>query len=235
MVNPSLIVMDSDKTINVTFVEIPTYYIYLTLFGSGAVTYNGSGEYSPGDIVSITATPAVGWEFAGWSGDLTGMVNPSLIVMDSDKTINVTFEETGDHDVEVTNQTVSINEVLPGELVDIYVTVHNDGDYTETFDLACYYDSTLIGTVLIVDLAPTEARKVLFTWDTNGVPLNQYLITAWADSGEVITEVDESNNWCTVSCPIFVVPELPFGTIMAFGAMLAALTLYKKSPRGKHL
>ena len=57
----------------------------------------------------------------------------------------------------------------------------------------------------------------------------EYLITAGVDSGEELTEVDESNNGCTVRRPIFVVPKLPLGTIMAFGAMLAALTLYKKS------
>ena len=128
-----------------------------------------------------------------------------------------------EHDVEAVSQTVTNNEVMPGDLVDIEVTVKNNGDYTETFDLTCYYDSVEIGTVLVVDLAPGEIRVVTFTWDTTGIPQNGYPIKAWADSGEVIVEVDEDNNWCTMPLSIFVVPELPLGTILASLSMFVAL------------
>ena len=213
--------------VETTHAQETEYFLFVNLVGSGSVTYNGTGVYDPGDVVEITATPAVGWEFGGWSGDLGGSAIPEYITMDSNKTVTATFTEIPkDHDVEAVSQTVTDNEVMPGEVVDIDVTVRNNGDVTETFDLTCYYDSVEIGTVLVVDLAPGEIRVVTFTWDTTGVPMNGYPITAWADSGEVIVEVDECNNWCTMPLNIFVVPEVPLGTILASLSMFGALIGY---------
>jgi subtilase family serine protease len=140
--------------------------------------------------------------------------------------VTATFTEIPVDDVEAVSQTVTENEVMPGDLVDIDVTVQNNGPSTKTFDVTLYYDSVEIGTILVVDLAPGEVRVLTFTWDTTGLPLNGYPITAWADSGEVITEVDEQNNWCTMPCKVFVVPELPFGTILASLSMFGALIAY---------
>jgi hypothetical protein len=128
-----------------------------------------------------------------------------------------------EHDVEAVSQVASATEVMPGDVVAIDVTVTNNGDSTETFDLTCYYDSVPIGIVLVVDLAPGESRVVTFTWDTTGLPNMGYAITAWADSGEKIAEVDETNNWCTMPLNVFVIPELPLGTILAAISMFVAL------------
>jgi subtilase family serine protease len=147
--------------------------------------------------------------------------------MDSNKTVTATFTNLPEgHDVEAFSQTVTDNQVIPGDLVDIEVTVLNNGIYTETFDLTCYYDSVEIGIELVVDLAPGEIRVITFTWDTTGIPMNGYPITAWADSGETIAEVDESNNACTMPLSIFVIPELPMGTILVALSMFATLIGY---------
>jgi uncharacterized repeat protein (TIGR02543 family) len=37
--------------------------------------------------------PDPGWQFNGWSGDLSGSANPLAITMDGDKTITATFGE----------------------------------------------------------------------------------------------------------------------------------------------
>ena len=76
------------------------------------------------------------------------------------------------------------------------------------------------------NMTPGETRVVTFTWDTTGVPLNGYWITAWADSGEAIVEVDEQNNFCHTPCKVFVIPELPLGTILASLSMFGALVGY---------
>ena len=207
--------------------QSPEYYLYINIVGNGVVTYNGSSPYDPGDVVVLTAYPDSGWDFAGWSGDLTSTNNPVYLTMDSNKTVTCTFTEIPDvHDVEAVSQTVCENEVMPGEVVGIDVTVRNNGDVTETFDLTCYYDCVELGTVLVVDLAPGEIRVVTFSWDTTGVPMNGYLITAWADSGEVIVEVDECNNWCTMPLNVLIIPELPLGTILATLSMFSALVGY---------
>ena len=41
----------------------------------------------------MTAVPEPGSVFAGWSGDLSGTLNPAQIVIDGDKTVTATFEE----------------------------------------------------------------------------------------------------------------------------------------------
>jgi hypothetical protein len=208
------------------------YSLSINIVGNGVVTYNGSSPYDAGSIVVLTAYPDSGWTFGGWSGDLSGSVNPETILMDSNKSVTVTFNE-GVHDVVAVSQCVTDNEVLPGEVVDIEVTVRNDGDVSETFDLTCYYDSVEIGTVLVVDLAPGDSRVVTFTWDTSGVELNEYYIKAWADSAEEITEANEINNWCNMPLPVFVVPEVPAGTIAATASMTLALIGYASYKRHK--
>jgi uncharacterized repeat protein (TIGR02543 family) len=42
--------------------------------------------------VTITATPAVGWRFLRWSGDLSGATNPAIVMMDEAKAIQAIFE-----------------------------------------------------------------------------------------------------------------------------------------------
>jgi hypothetical protein len=49
---------------------------------------------------------------------------------------------------------------------------------------------------------------------------------AWVDSCESIIEMDEENNWCTMPLNIFVVPEIPLGTIAAMASMMLALIGY---------
>jgi hypothetical protein len=48
-------------------------------------------SYAPGSTVVLTATPALGYLFSGWSGNASGILNPLIITMDSNKTINASF------------------------------------------------------------------------------------------------------------------------------------------------
>ena len=101
------------------------------------------------------------------------------------------------HDVEAFDQVAALDTVNPGDLVDIDVTVRNNGQRAESFDLTCNADGITIGTIRLIDLAPGETRVVTFIWDTTGVPQGDYPIKAWADSSAEIVESDETNNECT--------------------------------------
>ncbi|HPN81711.1 MAG TPA: hypothetical protein PK412_04180, partial [bacterium] len=59
--------------------------------GSGTVA--GTGSYLSGETVTVKATPATGWQFSHWTGDLSGSANPATVVMDSDKTVTAVFIE----------------------------------------------------------------------------------------------------------------------------------------------
>jgi len=49
------------------------------------------GEFDEGTVVSLTATPDVGYEFSHWSGDASGTTNTVNITMDSDKSVVANF------------------------------------------------------------------------------------------------------------------------------------------------
>jgi len=61
--------------------------------GLGAVAEKPEGEsHAFGTLVGLTAEPAPGWHFVGWSGDLSGSVNPAGLTMDGSKTVTAAFE-----------------------------------------------------------------------------------------------------------------------------------------------
>ncbi len=57
--------------------------------GTGSVT--GAGSYPDGTNATLTATPAAGYVFSAWSGDVTGAANPIQITMDGNKSVTATF------------------------------------------------------------------------------------------------------------------------------------------------
>lgn len=96
--SPETLTMDSDKTISATFTANPTYTITIDPAPTGGtITLDPpTGPYDEGTEVTVTATANIGYTFTGWSGDLTGDVNPETLTMDSDRTISATFEYDGD-------------------------------------------------------------------------------------------------------------------------------------------
>lgn len=58
--------------------------------GEGTVTPE-NGTFTDGQEVTLTAVPEKGWVFSGWSGDISGDLNPIIITMRSDKSISATF------------------------------------------------------------------------------------------------------------------------------------------------
>lgn len=80
--------------------EWPGYGLTVDVVGSGQVTESrDSGTfpfiqslyYPPGYSVTVTAEPAEGWTFAGWSGDVTGSQPTADILMTASKVVTATF------------------------------------------------------------------------------------------------------------------------------------------------
>ncbi|MFA6402497.1 MAG: hypothetical protein WCX31_12885 [Salinivirgaceae bacterium] len=62
--------------------------------GTGTVDLSPSGgTYAEGTVVNLTANSNLGYFFSEWSGDASGTLNSNTITMNSDKIINVSFEE----------------------------------------------------------------------------------------------------------------------------------------------
>jgi uncharacterized repeat protein (TIGR02543 family) len=91
LVNPILITVDTTKTITAHF-DPDAFCDLVVLAENGTVAVSPSGSTFPrGTTVTLTATPAPGYQFSGWSGDAAGTANPLTITLDTDKTIQAHF------------------------------------------------------------------------------------------------------------------------------------------------
>ena len=99
--NPLELYIDGNKTVFAVF-ESQDYQVSVSLAGegSGSVTSDPAGISCPGDctepytygtVVTLTATPAVGSTFAGWSGACTG-TGTCVVTVDAGKTVVATFD-----------------------------------------------------------------------------------------------------------------------------------------------
>jgi NOL1/NOP2/fmu family ribosome biogenesis protein len=60
--------------------------------GEGSVAATpASGPYLDGVVVTLKATPAEGWAFAGWSGDASGKGNPLALTLSADRAVKAVF------------------------------------------------------------------------------------------------------------------------------------------------
>jgi len=94
------------------------------------------------------------------------------------------------HDLAVISVVPSTTEVTVGDSIDIDVTVKNEGNFTETFDVSAYYDSFLIETKTGISLVAGASTAVSFTWTTTST--GSFLIKA--DVPAVSGEDDTGDN-----------------------------------------
>ena len=125
--NPDTLKMDSDKNVTVNFSDEGEYVLRVMKVGQGNVAVNPpSLSVDPGTVVTLTALPVAGFQFSGWSGDLTGSANPTTILMDSDKTVTAIFTSTSTPQHLLTVNTVGSGSVTlnpPGGVYDASTVV----------------------------------------------------------------------------------------------------------------
>lgn len=98
------------------------------------------------------------------------------------------------HDIGITSITVSPSSVYVGGVVNIYVTVKNNGTDTENnCTVSAYYNSSLIAT-LQVTLAPRHQENVTFSWNTGSVRAGLYQIKAYAALPNKETDISPGDN-----------------------------------------
>lgn len=97
----------------------PTHRLTTNATTGGSVS-PGSGDYPENRIVSLKATAELGYEFSGWSGDLSGSENPVKITMAADKNITANF-------ISVTTYTLTTNAENGAVLLDPDGGTYNEG------------------------------------------------------------------------------------------------------------
>jgi hypothetical protein len=90
------------------------------------------------------------------------------------------------HDIAIVDIKTSSISLYIGDLLHINVSVVNKGTETETFNVETYYDSSLIETLMVNDLAPNTKVTLNFMWNTSSVHEGFYQVSAYAPlSGDI--------------------------------------------------
>ena len=99
------------------------------------------------------------------------------------------------HDVAVVAVTPLKTIVRIGYPCQINVTVTNEGEFTETFTVTLYANTTTLGNLTVSNLASGSSVTLTFTWNTTGWSKGNYTISAYA--WPVLGETDTADNTFT--------------------------------------
>jgi len=106
------------------------------------------------------------------------------------------------HDVAVVNVLCFKTVVCQNYSTFAYVTVENQGDFIETFNITAYANETVIHIITNINLTSEDSKNVTFAWNTTGFAKGNYTIWAYAEpvEGEIDTEDNTvTDGWVVVS------------------------------------
>jgi len=109
----------------------------------------------------------------------------------------------GLHDVAVVDVTPSKTVVGQGYSLNISVTVANQGDFTETFNVTVYANTTSIASQTVT-LSVVNSTTITFTWNTLDFAKGDYTTSAVADT--VPDETDTTDNTYTDGIVFVAIP-----------------------------
>ena len=93
--NPCNVLMTSPKSVTAQFTQ-NQYVLNVSVSPGGSGVVSRSPEkatYVYGETVTLTAQPALGYSFSGWSGDGSGTSNPLLVTIDGPKSVTAQFTQ----------------------------------------------------------------------------------------------------------------------------------------------
>lgn len=174
-------------TINVTIINK----------GTETETFNASAYYSssligtlqvndllPGSRLSLTFP----WNTTAVNSDFYQLSASASLLNDADTSDNTFvngYVEVRNipppiHDVAIKNITTPSDFIYIGSTTSFDVTVKNDGETAESFNVILYYESNVIDTFYINDLSSGTERTITFQWKLDNVQEGNYTISAYA-------------------------------------------------------
>jgi len=96
--NPASILMDRDKSVTAMF-EKRDYPLSVTVnhedggYVEERLVNSKTTDYPHESVVELTAIANDGWEFTGWSGDLSGAENPQTVTVTGPVNVTANFEQ----------------------------------------------------------------------------------------------------------------------------------------------
>src|SRR5438034_7435472 len=165
----------------ITWQRFTTYSLVLNSSGAGS-TFPAAGSYSfvAGTTVNISAIPQSNNTLAQWQveNNQVGSNNPLMLQMNNDRLVTAIFAPIV-HMIVVADLS-SANATTLGSNVQINVSIKNEGNVVETFNVTVYANQTAIGSKPVANLSVQEVRVVPFLWNTEGWRAGNYVIAAVA-------------------------------------------------------
>jgi len=158
--NPVHIMMEGEKTQKIVTAVFESsgalldFTLNITAVNGHVTKIPDAERYESATPVTLLATPNAGYRFSGWSGDLSGMQNPTTIIMDSHKDITANFSSddvvlgdvTGNG--EITSYDASLAAQYSIRLIDMEPDQIQAADVTGNGEVSSY-DASLIAQYAI--------------------------------------------------------------------------------------
>ncbi|MHC4299628.1 MAG: InlB B-repeat-containing protein, partial [Planctomycetota bacterium] len=184
----------SDACIVPRLVEVSatdTYTLDISAVNGSVTRTPDKTTYNSGDAVTLHAVADTGYEFTGWSGDLSGSTNPVTIVMDSDKSVAANF------DYVVQTYTISASAGSGGSISPSGTVTVNDGadqSFAITADSGysvsnVVVDGSSVGSVtgyMFTNVAADHTIAASFA-------INSYSLTTAAVNGSIVRSPDQTS------------------------------------------
>jgi uncharacterized repeat protein (TIGR02543 family) len=100
-----------------------TYTLNVTAVNGTVAKVPVKTAYNSGEIVVLTAIPATGYTFTGWTGDATGSQNPLSVTMNENKDITANFSE-----IQPNTFTLNVTAFNGSVLKNPELNAYNSGD-----------------------------------------------------------------------------------------------------------
>ncbi|MGB9778061.1 MAG: CARDB domain-containing protein [Candidatus Bathyarchaeales archaeon] len=115
------------------------------------------------------------------------------------------------HDIAVMDVAPSKTLIECGETVDVNVTIVNQGDFTETFNVTFYANSTAVETKMIENLTQGTFETITFLWNTTSFQRDKYVVSVYTTP--VYGESNLINNIFTCGVVIIGVHDIAIQNI----------------------
>lgn len=174
-------------------INFDTPKVQLTLNSvNGTVATNPSSadnSYELDAQITLTATPATGYEFEKWEGAVTGTNNPATITMNSTKTVSAVFKEkrnlltiTNTNGTVSTNPQSNDNRYGQNTQVSLTATPINGYEFEK-------WEGDITGTENPTTIIMNSEKSVIAVFKQK-----QHLLTITAVNGSVTTNPSSSNS-----------------------------------------
>jgi len=170
----------------------------VTVYGNTTIIGTKGIVLTSGNSANIPFT----WNTTGWDiGNYTVSANATILPNETDTNDNIYVNgmvtvRLPIYDIAITNVTPSKTVVCQNHTMYINLTVENQGDFTETFNVTLYANNTFeshnMQSLLTVDLDPGENDTFTIIWNTTSFAKGNYTIEAVADI--ILGEIETTDN-----------------------------------------